>query len=144
MDSMTGALKKRLNAYSEVTRLFSFFHELFDLQTTIHTQLHKAPRYIAEAYPDDINCGPAYGTGAIFPLRSRISSDMKQNDETASFELQLYRIVSSPGVQEAFPNVNIALRIHLTLLVPNYSGERSFSAPERIKNDLRTSMSDQR
>ena len=75
---------------------------------------------------------------------ARGSTGVKQGDDKVSFELRLYRIASAPGVREAFPNVNIALRIYLSLLVTNCSGERSFSVLGRVKNELRTTMTDQR
>ena len=49
-----------------------------------------------------------------------------------------------PGIRETFPNVEVALRLYLTLLVSNCSGERSFSTLKRVKNEIRTSMTDER
>jgi len=56
----------------------------------------------------------------------------------------LYRIASVPGVREAFPSTSIALRIYLSLLVTNWSEERSFSVLARVKNNCRAAMTDQR
>lgn len=47
-------------------------------------------------------------------------------------------------MQSAFPNVNIALKIYLTLPVSNCTGERSFSHMKRIKNYLRSTMLQER
>ena len=47
-------------------------------------------------------------------------------------------------LQATFPNVGIALRIYLTIPVTNCEGERSFSTLSRVKNDLRTTMTQQR
>jgi len=41
-----------------------------------------------------------------------------------------------------FPNMHIGLRIYLSLLVKNCSGERSFSALTRIKNYLWSTLKD--
>lgn len=43
-----------------------------------------------------------------------------------------------------FPNVDIALRMYLTLPVSNASGERSFSKLALIKHRLRTTMTEDR
>ena len=43
-----------------------------------------------------------------------------------------------------FPNVDIALRILKTMAITNASSERSFSCLKRIKNYLRSSMSEKR
>ena len=47
-------------------------------------------------------------------------------------------------MQSTFPNVNIALRIYVTLSVSNSTGERSFSHLKRIKNYLRSTMLEER
>ena len=47
-------------------------------------------------------------------------------------------------LQATFPNVGIALRIYLTIPVTNCEGERSFSTLSRVKNHLRTTMTQQR
>ena len=43
-----------------------------------------------------------------------------------------------------FPNVEIILKILLTMPISNASGERAFSCLKRIKNYLRNSMSEER
>ena len=62
---------------------------------------------------------------------------------SANVEVELYRIVTEPGIREIFPNVEVALRLYLTL-VSNCSGERSFSTLKRVKNEIHTTMTDER
>ena len=59
-------------------------------------------------------------------------------------ELKIYRFLVEKKLQALFPNIEIAYRIYLTLMVTNCSGERSFSALKRIKNALRSSMTQMR
>ena len=59
-------------------------------------------------------------------------------------ELIIYRLLVEKKLQALFPNIEIAYRIYLTLMVTNCSGERSFSALKRIKNALRSSMTQMR
>ena len=47
-------------------------------------------------------------------------------------------------MQDTFPNVTIALRMYLVLMVTNCSDERSFSKLKLIENRLRTSMTQER
>ena len=47
-------------------------------------------------------------------------------------------------MQDTFPNMYICLRIYLSLLVTNCSGEKSFSAMKRIKNYLRSTLKDEK
>jgi len=44
----------------------------------------------------------------------------------------------------SFPNVEIAIRIYLTIPINNCQGERSFSTLSRVKNHLRATMAQSR
>jgi len=115
-----------------VQYLFGFLHEIFDLTPESTRESSKRPvEDLEHDLADEL---------VQFSSFARSSSGLKQGDETVNFELRLYRIASAPGVREAFPNINIALRIYLSLLVTNCSGERSFSVGlfARAKNNLRT------
>ena len=61
-----------------------------------------------------------------------------------SRELQMFIFIGKHGIVAAFPNVSIALRMYLCLMVSNCSGERSFSQLKLIKNDLRSTMGQER
>uniref|UniRef100_A0A674J5Q6 HAT C-terminal dimerisation domain-containing protein n=1 Tax=Terrapene triunguis TaxID=2587831 RepID=A0A674J5Q6_9SAUR len=54
--------------------------------------------------------------------------------------IDLHDTILKDGIQCVFPNVEIALRIFLTLMITNCSAERSFSQLKRIKNPQRTTM----
>lgn len=56
----------------------------------------------------------------------------------------MYNIIFQDGIESVFPNVSIVLRMFLTLMVTNYSGERSFSQMRRIKNEQRTAIDQER
>jgi hypothetical protein len=57
---------------------------------------------------------------------------------------QLYSIIVEEGIQAAFPTIEVILRLFLSLMVTNCSGERSFSHLKRIKNELRSTMTQER
>lgn len=56
----------------------------------------------------------------------------------------MYNIIFQDGIESVFPNVSIVLRMFLTLMVTNCSGERSFSQMRRIKNEQRTAIGQER
>jgi len=60
--------------------------------------------------------------------------------QETSAQLFLYKLIIDKGMQDTFPNVAIALRIYLVLMVINCSAERSFSKLELIENRIRPSM----
>ena len=47
-------------------------------------------------------------------------------------------LVKDANVKESFLNVELVLRIYLTIMVSNCTGERSFSKLKLIKNSKRT------
>src|SRR5436190_7904950 len=79
------------------------------------------------------------------------SSNMKTNKITkgkgsadAKLGTKAYRLLKhlkSLKVESIFPNVEVALRIFSSMAVTNCSGERSFSALGRVKNYLRSTLS---
>ena len=58
--------------------------------------------------------------------------------------LELYNLLDKNDMFDLFPNVNIALRIYLSFMISNCSGERSFSALKRVHNYLRSSQEQDR
>jgi len=56
----------------------------------------------------------------------------------------LNKVIVKDNNECAFPNVEISLRIFLTLMVTNCTTERSFSQMKRIKNPHRTTMRQER
>ncbi|CAB4019207.1 zinc finger MYM-type 1-like, partial [Paramuricea clavata] len=61
-----------------------------------------------------------------------------------SLELRMYRLLLENNLETVFPNTAIALRIYLSLMISNCSGERSFSKLKLIKNQLRSCMTQKR
>lgn len=57
---------------------------------------------------------------------------------------QLYLFIKEKDLKEAFPYIEIALRIFLCTAVTNCSAERSFSVLKRIKNYQRSRLSEER
>ena len=57
-----------------------------------------------------------------------------------SFEQFCYNLLHDKEVTESFPNVEVALRMYLSIMISNCSGKRSFSKLKLIQNRLRTSM----
>ena len=52
----------------------------------------------------------------------------------------MYNLLIEQDLVSTFPNIEVALRLYLCLMVSNCSGERTFSQLKRIKNELRSTM----
>lgn len=82
-----------------------------------------------------------------FDLHNEIMSYkiLKPNSTTnADSPISILNYITKNNLQSLFPNLFIALRIFLALLISVASGERSFSKLKLIKNYLKTSMCQER
>jgi hypothetical protein len=136
IDSLLQALTHRIHVYEPIAELFGFLHNILALS---RVSLCESAENLVKAYPKDLE--PSLQDELIqftsFAKNHVTQPAVKPN----SFELELFRLVTKSGVRELFPNVDIMLRIYLTLMVTNASGERSFSTMSRVKSHIRTSMS---
>ena len=143
IDNILLSFQKRLAAYSSLSDSFGFFHRMLDLNAG---ELRNAAAKLVRDYPDDLeqSAPEEFVQYAEFARLSLARSPDVKDESTCSFEANLYRLASANDVSISFPNVNIAFRLYLTLLVSNCTGERSFSVLSRVKNELRTTMTDDR
>ena len=58
--------------------------------------------------------------------------------------VKILQILETNGLKTTFPNIYVALKMFLTLPVSNCEDERSFSVLKRVKNALRTTMTQAR
>ena len=134
------ALSKRQAAYEKLNSVFGFLHRL---QLSIRDKIVKNSLNLVKMYPKDLELSLSEELlQFIVFLKSRISSNIRNTD--VPVELQHYRLLSENSLDVYFHNLEIALRIYLSMIVTNCSAERSFSKLKRIKNKLRTSMGKQR
>ncbi|GFU26907.1 zinc finger MYM-type protein 1 [Nephila pilipes] len=63
---------------------------------------------------------------------------LKENKDTMNTPIEIYRVAKE--MVSTFPNVEILLKIFLTIPISNASGEISFSILKRVKNYLRSRM----
>ena len=53
-------------------------------------------------------------------------------------KIQMFRFINENEFMHTFPNVSVAFRLYLCLMISDCSGERSFSVLKRVKNQLRS------
>lgn len=131
IDRLLAGLNTRMDAYKEVNDCFGV---LFDT-TCDDADLRKRAESLSSAYQADLN--------RDFPdelVQFRAFASTEQ-DKTPANMLQF---ILRQKILSTFPNVYVALRLFLTLPVSNCEGERSFSKLKRIKNELRTTMTQKR
>lgn len=99
--------------------------------------LQKNGANLAQKYSKDLNAVDFCQELAVF---KELVTEI--NEKSSAFDLLQH--LCKHDLQEAFPNVSIALRIYCTLPTTSASCERSFSKLKIIKTYLRSTMSQER
>ena len=77
-------------------------------------------------------------------MRQTQSQGLTEEQSISLSHENLYQIMCKEKIHTAFPNVEAILILFLSLMVTNCSGERSFSRLKNIKNELRSTTSQER
>ena len=137
IDQFLVSLGQRLSAYELVYSRFGFLGQLEHLSSN---EISDQGIKLANTYKEDLDeC-----TGIEFIQFTQFFKEFIAERKEVSKELFMYQLLIEKEVKDAFPNVEIALRMYLVLMVTNCSSERSFSKLKVIKNRLRTSMTEER
>ncbi|KFM62958.1 Zinc finger MYM-type protein 1, partial [Stegodyphus mimosarum] len=129
LDVLCAEMTKRRTAYTSLYDTFSFLTD----NTLTEDIIKVKAQALVKMYPSDLE--------ENFVDEYLIFSNLypKTTSITDLIKLQIKdKLVSS------FPNVNIALRIYLSILGSNAEGERSFSKLKLIKNFMRSTMGQER
>ena len=137
IDTSIAEVRRRKSVYCIMQQNFNF---LVNLNTWAISDIENAASQLLKVYASDLDSDfPSEVVYFAFHLRS--SPDLGSKTNTAQAQLSYLK---KNCLIETFPNVAIILRIYLTLPVANTEGERSFSALKRVKNCLRSSMTQDR
>ncbi|KAG6456299.1 hypothetical protein O3G_MSEX009659 [Manduca sexta] len=137
IDTLGVHLKRRLSSYKNISQRFGLF---FHLKTLNSEELRQSCREFAEFYYEDVNEKELEMECLHLTEYLKIQS---KNEDSNSI-LEIYHLLKDNKIEDTLPNVEIALRIFLSMMVTNCSGERSFSKLKRIKNELRSTMLQER
>lgn len=134
IDRLVAELRKRLTAYSNLHEVFGF---ITDFKSLPADELRARATNLVASYPADLE--PSF----VDEFVQFTFLVMTERDQSV---VHMSEMLKADGglLQATFPNVGIALRIYLTIPVTNCEGERSFSTLSRVKNHLRTTMTQQR
>lgn len=138
IDQLCVSLTERLYAYEAVRSRFGFLNHIEKMDVE---NLHASAEALVKVYEDDLE--PSLGNELV-QFVSLIDAYKKDYGKDRSPELFYYQILEDQNFRATFPNIEIALRMYLVLMVSNCTGERSFSKMKIIKNRLRTTMGQNR
>lgn len=134
IDTLTVHLKQRLESYKEIGQRFVFLSRLKRLNSK---ELGHSCKEFAKFYHKDVNAEEL--SMESLHLREYLKSVHTNANEDITIT-ELYHFLKEDHIEDTFPNIEIAVRIFLSIMVTNCSGERSFSKLKKIKNELRSTM----
>ena len=149
IDKLSSALQHRLDAYKDIHENFGFLTNLTELS---NDAIRGAAAKLMEEYSSDFeDCFPSelvqfselFKTVIVRP-QGQGQKEAQCEPQNTCTELKMLLFLNELNFTQSFPNVHIALRIYLSMMTSNCSGERSFSKLKRIKNEVRSSMGQQR
>lgn len=130
---MLAELTRRKEAYENIVKTFGFFETLCDLSDD---EILKTATDLYKNYESELDeCFPE----ECVHFKYFIQALKKEENFKISDMLQTIR---QKRIVATFPNVDIALKIFLTIPATYVTGERSFSTLKRVKNYLRNSLVD--
>lgn len=153
VDRLVVELQKRSESYDAFAQRFGFLLNLTATEdkTIVERSTDLLRVYkndLQDSFPDECVQFKSFlqhhtSYMAVFQHEPDAESKEKQVKEKKkrSFSYLLH-IVKDGNLQSIFPNLDIILRIVLSMAVTNCAGERSFSTLKRVKNYQRNSMGD--
>ena len=127
---MSQELKRRKDAYKNVEEKFGFLTKTKSMDIE---QIRAATEKLKKIYPQDLE--------EDFTAEFCQFISMVKDEESV---MAMYKKLLELGLRDAFPNVDICLRMYLTLPIANCSGERSFSALKRVKTYRRATVTEKK
>lgn len=138
IDTFVVALDERIAAYEEIDHRFGF---LSQFNTLTKDKLSQHAKILIDIYSDDLD-NTLEGELSQFQEYCLVALKYDPEKSEVSREQAMYSLIldKQTNVRESFPNVEIVLRIYLTIMITNCTGERAFSKLKLIKNESRTTM----
>ncbi|KAL4149384.1 hypothetical protein QTP88_003345 [Uroleucon formosanum] len=139
LDSIITSLKWRFEKMSNISLNFSFLSGR-NLSTMGIDDIKKWSDDLALLYSVDLNGGELYTEVQSFKFQD---SRLIESFKTATC-YDFLKCIHQHCLQDVYPNLEVALRIFLTMPVTTATCERSFSKLKLIKNYLRSTMGQER
>jgi len=139
LDCVVAEMTKRCEAMKKIATNFKMIIPKY--LSAADAEEMSSVKKLCGLYKDDFD--PVDLNRELCALRNWLPTILDEVPETAD-PLQLLNAILNCGMQSAFANVCIAIRIFLTMPVTVASAERSFSKLKLVKNYLRSTMKQER
>jgi hypothetical protein len=116
-----------MKVYAVVNKSFTFLTQFRNMESI---DVRSAAEAMVKQYSSDLD--PLFPDECIqFTKFVEISNEIPREESPSASKL--LSILRKNNLQSTFSNVDVVLRIYVSLFVSNCSGERSFSALKRVK-----------
>lgn len=129
IDNLTTQLELRRDCYEALNARFQIFRNLHEKK---EQDVTNEAKNLAQSYPQDIDEEQFVQECQQFKLYMKVGKITRTRD--------IYTYIKKNNLESTFPNLEVAMRIYLTIPVTNCTAERSFSALKRIKTEMRSTM----
>ncbi|XP_050503560.1 uncharacterized protein LOC126882628 [Diabrotica virgifera virgifera] len=134
LDVLYAELKRRSETYTVLWEKIYFLENLLDLDGRTIT---KFADKLVELYAEDLE-------SVLADECMHLKEHLKISNYKGTSASELNAFLHKKDLGDVYPNVNITVRILLSIPVTNCSGERSLSVLKRVKNCLRSTTRDER
>lgn len=138
IDRLISELAKRQEAYHGFNEKFSFLTKMSELLPSVLTE--KAS-FLEKMYPNDLETDLVQ---ECVHFQSYLSSERISIKPISGSLKSLSSFLREQNLGNIYPNLDIVLRMALCTPATNCSGERSFSCLKRVKNYLRSTLSQEK
>lgn len=150
IDTLLGQLTRRKSIYVTLRDSFNFLWNLNKIESSILKEkatklMNEYSTDLDDSFPDECLYLQKFlkDDNTFYEEENVLSDRMEEKKKVKPTGTKAYRLlkhVKTLKLESLFPNVEVALRIFLSMAVSNCSGERSFSALTRVKNYLRSTL----
>lgn len=138
IDRLVSELEKRQEVYNRFNEKFSFLTKMSELSSSTLTE--KA-LFLEEMYPNDLETDLVQ---ECIHFQCHLSSERILVKPDSGLLESLSSFLRKQNLQNVYPNLDITVRMALCTPATNCSGERSFSCLKRVKNYLRSTLSQEK
>lgn len=132
-DHLVVQLSSRKNSYENLSKRFEIFSQLHEKK---YEDLVEQAKKVAQYYSNDICENDFVQECHHFQMYMKAEKLKRIRD--------CYSYIKENSLTSTFPNLEVAIRVYLTLPVTNCSAERSFSALKKIKSENRSTIADEK
>jgi len=135
IDKLNSALQYRIDAYKEVENNFRLLSN-FSIEMKSE-QIEEGMKNLCKKYPIDFPHSFKDEFKQFITFTSLSLPIYNTSNNSIEKFINLYKMILNLNVSECFPNVEKTLRLYLTLMCTNCSGERSLSRLKLIKKCIK-------